>query len=142
MASFFACRTKYPWRATSGFYTHGVEEGTELIHPLQGEFAKRAAAAEEMMILEGIGVAGGLPASDFPLHSAEGVRDVALVPLHVRGETLGALLVGYRAAHAFTIEEKNCWKMAAMAALALDNARLLENVGTAKKVWERLSTHS
>ena len=79
-----------------------------------------------------------LPASDFPVHAAEGIRDLALTPLKSRGEILGALVAGYRSRHHFSEEEKQQLEdLAAMAALALDNVRLLETVGAAEKIWEQ-----
>ena len=126
------------WKAMSGFPSDEAADGREIVEPLRGQLAERAATTYKMMILEGIGTPGGPPADEFPLHSAEGVRDLAVVPLRARGETLGALVVGYRSARRFTTEEKQLLEgLADMAALALDNARLLETVGTAKRVWEQ-----
>jgi two-component system NtrC family sensor kinase len=126
------------WKVLSGFRTRENVAG-ELVFPLhQGAFYERAAALDELILLEGIGRADDLPASDFPLHLAEGVQDLALVPLIARGEKLGALVVGYRSPHPFTDEERQLLlALAEMAALALDNARLLETVGRGKKIWEQ-----
>ncbi|HYY43158.1 MAG TPA: ATP-binding protein, partial [Pyrinomonadaceae bacterium] len=93
---------------------------------------------DEMMLFEGIGTRADLPAADFPIHAPEGVRDAALAPLRVRGETLGALVVGYRTPHRLSAEERQTLAgLAEMAALALDNARLLEIVTASKKIWEQ-----
>jgi two-component system, NtrC family, sensor kinase len=125
------------WKAMSGFRSVAAEGEREIVNPLRGEFAERAAEAGEP-IIEVRGLAGDLPASEFPLHSAEGVRDLALVPLTARGETLGVLAVGFRTSHRFTAEEKLLLEgLAGMASLALDNARLFETVVTAKRVWEQ-----
>ncbi|MGH9900350.1 MAG: ATP-binding protein [Pyrinomonadaceae bacterium] len=138
VASFSLTDQTVTWQAMSGFRTRVSPSAKEVAHPLRGEVARRVAAAERMMILRGVGVHTDLPVEEFPLHSAEGVRDVAMVPLRARGETLGALVVGYRTAHRFTAGEKKLLEgLAEMAALALDNARLVETVGTAKKVWEQ-----
>jgi two-component system NtrC family sensor kinase len=60
------------------------------------------------------------------------------VRLRARGEILGLLGVGYRTAHRLTLSEKELLEsFAEMAALALDNARLLETVSTGKKIWEQ-----
>jgi two-component system, NtrC family, sensor kinase len=124
------------WRATSGFQ-NVVAEGGLIVNPLRGEFAERAASLGET-IIEVRGLAGDLPESEFPLHSAEGVRDLALAPLAVRGEVLGLLAVGYRQPHRFTTEERAQLEgLAEMAALALDNARLFETLGAAKRIWEQ-----
>ncbi|MCA1593604.1 MAG: GAF domain-containing protein, partial [Acidobacteria bacterium] len=93
IASFSLADRTITWRAMSGFQT--LDPGaTEIVNPLRGEFAERAAEAVER-IIEVRGLAGDLPVSEFPLHSAEGVRDLALVPLKARGETLGVMAVGY-----------------------------------------------
>src|ERR1700755_1271020 len=78
------------WLATSGFQSAAAPSG-ETTNPLRGEFAERIAAFEEENFIEVRGVAGDLPASEFPLHSAEGLRDLALMRLRARGESLGVL---------------------------------------------------
>src|SRR2546423_6598942 len=104
IASFSVADRTITWLATSGF-RNVTTDGTALVNPLRGEFAERAAAADESeMIIEVRGLAGDLPASEFPLHSAEGVRDLALVRLKARGESLGVLVVGYRDHHRFSAE--------------------------------------
>jgi two-component system, NtrC family, sensor kinase len=124
------------WLATSGF-RHADVSG-EVVNPIRGEFAERIADFGDENFIEVRGVAGDLPASEFPLHSAEGLRDLALVRLRARGESLGVLAVGYRDHHRFTAEERQQLEgLAEMAALALDNARLLDTLGAAKRVWEQ-----
>ncbi|MCA1628945.1 MAG: GAF domain-containing protein [Acidobacteria bacterium] len=136
VAAFSLAEHTITWKALSGF--RGREGEREIVLPLRGLAAEHAASADELLILEGVGVSDELPASEFPLHSAEGVRTVALAPLLTRGERLGALLVGFRSAHEFTAEERRTLEgLAEMAALALDNARLLETVSTAKRIWEQ-----
>jgi len=125
------------WKATSGFLTR-ADNTPALVMPLSGNFLESMVSAEQLMILKGIGAHDELPRSDFPMHAPEGVRDVAFVPLKVRGATLGALVVGYRAEHHFTTEEETLLSgLAEMAALALDHARLFETVEAAKKIWEQ-----
>ncbi|HEY0173520.1 MAG TPA: ATP-binding protein [Pyrinomonadaceae bacterium] len=127
------------WLATSGF--RSVQSEGEIVNPVRGEFAERVAAFDpesDEPIIEVRGLAGDLPESEFPLHSAEGVRDLALARLRARGENLGVLAVGYREHHRFTAEERQQLEgLADMAALALDNARLLDTLGAAKRVWEQ-----
>ncbi|HEX8335432.1 MAG TPA: hypothetical protein VF621_01800, partial [Pyrinomonadaceae bacterium] len=98
IASFSEAERTITWLATSGF--RGVAaEGGEIVNPLRGEFAERAAAFDresDEPIIEVRGLAGDLPESEFPLHSAEGVRDLAIARLRARGENLGILAVGYR----------------------------------------------
>ena len=137
IASFSVADRTVTWLATSGFRNVEAEGG--IVNPLRGEFAERAAeASEDETIIEVRGVAGDLPTSEFPLHSAEGVRDLAIARLRARGETLGVLAVGHREHHRFTAEERQQLEgLAEMAALALDNARLLDTLGAAKRVWEQ-----
>src|ERR1051326_5773716 len=91
IATFSATERTVTWVATSGFKTVG--SGGEIVNPLRGESAERVADCGDETIIEVRGVAGDLPASEFPLHSAEGVRDLALVRLRARGENLGVLVV-------------------------------------------------
>jgi PAS domain S-box-containing protein len=138
IASFSVAERTITWLAMSGFQNVQTGSGA-VVNPLRGEFAERAAAADEdETIIEVRGLAGDLPASEFPLHSAEGVRDLALVRLRARGESLGVLAIGYREHHRFSAEERQRLEgLAEMAALALDNARLLYTLGAAKRVWEQ-----
>jgi two-component system NtrC family sensor kinase len=139
VAAFSLAERTITWKAVSGFTrSRGVNVEREIVVPLRGAWAERAAASEELLIFEGIGTSAEFPAREFSLHSAEGVRTIALAPLRARGETLGALVVGWRAPRRLTDDEREMLKgLAEMAALALDNARLLETVGAAKKIWEQ-----
>ena len=139
VASFSLTDKTITWEARSGFRTRETGDEPEGdSKPLASAIAERVAAAQELMIIQGIGLSDELPPAGFPMHSAEGVRDLAIVPLRARGEHLGALVVGHRAEHDFTTEEKQLLEaLAEMAAPALDHARLLETVGTAKRIWER-----
>jgi two-component system NtrC family sensor kinase len=124
------------WRATSGFRAPVTPVG-EIVRPLRNVF-ERCATGTELITIEGIGERAELPAEDFPVLSTEGVHYAALAPLCARQEVLGALVVGFRSAHKFTDEEKQMLEaLADMAALALDNARLFETVGSAKRIWEQ-----
>ena len=140
IASFSESERTITWLATSGFRSVEAEAGGITL-PVRGEFAERVAAFEQEgaeTIFEVKGLAGDLPESEFPLHSAEGVRDLAISRLRARGESLGILAVGYRAHHRFTAEERlQLEGLAEMAALALDNSRLLDTLGAAKRVWEQ-----
>ncbi|HEX8493952.1 MAG TPA: ATP-binding protein [Pyrinomonadaceae bacterium] len=138
VASFSLAERTITWKAMSGFHSRAASEQREVVIPLRGQIAERAATSDQIVILSGIGLNDDLPASYFPLHSTEGVRDLAFVPLALRGERVGALAVGYRTPHAFTEEEQQLLTaLAEIAALALENAQLLETVVTAKKIWEQ-----
>jgi two-component system NtrC family sensor kinase len=137
IASFSLPEKTVSWKATSGFRAR-AEEQADIVMPLDGKFLERIAVAEELIVIKGIGVRDEFPATDFPVHAPEGVRDVVVTPLKARGETLGALVVGYRAEHEFNVEEEKLLEgLAEMAALALDHALLFETLGTAKRIWEK-----
>lgn len=126
------------WMAASGLRAHVLDEHNALIRPITNKIVQRALKADSVTILAGIGVREDLPAKDFPVHVAEGIRDLALAPLRANGQTLGALLAGYRSAHEFTADEKQLLQdLAEMVAVALENSRLLESVGAAERIWER-----
>jgi two-component system NtrC family sensor kinase len=138
IASFSLPDKLVEWKATSGFRQRGVETETDITMPLTGNFLERIAIADELIIIQGIGVREEFPVTDFPIHGPEGVRDVAVAPLKARGETLGALFVGYRTGHEFNVEEDKLLEgLAEMVALALDHARLFETIRDAKKIWEK-----
>jgi two-component system NtrC family sensor kinase len=137
VASFSLDEKKVVWKARSGFKSRGDEE-LDLVMPLGGKFLELVAITDAPMIIKGIGSRPDISAADFPLHGPEGVRDLSVVPLHARGETLGALVVGYRSEHSFTSEEETLLEgLAELAAMALDHARLFETVESAKRIWER-----
>jgi len=126
------------WKAASGFRTYTVDHTNPRSYPITNRPSQYALEADSVKVLQGIGVRPELPAADFPVHAAEGVCDLAVAPLRARGLQLGALVAGYRESHDFTPDEKQLLQdLAAMAALALDNARLLETVGAAERIWEQ-----
>jgi len=138
IVSFSLSEKTITWKAASGFREHLIDDGHPLVRPITNQIAQRALTADSVMTFEGIGSEAALPAGEFPVHTAEGIRDMAMTPLRARGQTLGALITGYRSPHQFTNEQKHLLQdLAAMAALALDNASLLETVSTAEKIWEQ-----
>src|SRR5215213_7440047 len=131
VASFSLAENKVTWKARSGFRARGDEE-LDLVMPLGGKFLELVAITDAPMIVKGIGERPDISAADFPLHGPEGVRDLTVVPLKARGETLGALVVGYRSEHRFTSQQETLLEgLADMAAMALDHARLFETVESA-----------
>jgi PAS domain S-box-containing protein len=126
------------WRAASGFPDLVIDDQHPLTRPITNDAERRAIANNQTVVLEGIGASPELPADHFPIHAAAGIQDLALTPLKVRGEVIGALLAGYRGPHNFTDQDKQQLEdLAALATLALDNARLLETISAAEKVWEQ-----
>src|SRR2546423_15532944 len=76
IASFSVADRTITWLATSGFQTVEAEGG--IVNPLRGEFAERAAEADDTAtIIEERGAAGDPPTRQLALHYAEGVLDVA-----------------------------------------------------------------
>jgi two-component system NtrC family sensor kinase len=138
VVSFSLSESTITWKVASGLRAHAIDDEHPLVRPITNEVARRAIAANTTLVLEGIGVRDEFPAKDFPVHVAEGIRDMMLTPLKARGEILGALIAGYRSPHHFSEDEKRQLEdLAEMAAIALDNARLVETVGAAEKIWEQ-----
>lgn len=126
------------WKVASGFRSHLIDAEHPLVRPMTNKVALSSIINGAVTILEGIGTRAELPAADFPVHAAEGIHDLAFVCLKVRGETLGALLAGYRSRHHFTDDEKQLLQdLAEMTALALDNARLRESAQRGERIWEQ-----
>src|SRR5437870_4100748 len=127
VVSFSLAEKTMTWKAASGFRAHVIDDRRPLIRPLTARIAERALTADEVIVLEGIGTHPDSPGEEFPVHVAEGIRDLAVVSLKARGQTLGALITGYRSPHQFTDDETRLLQnLADMAAVALDNSRLLE----------------
>ena len=138
IVSFSLAEKTMTWRAASGFRAHVVDEEHPLVRPLTNEIEERALAASQTLLIDRIGENPQFPAENFPVHAAEGIMALAVVTLRVRGETLGALLAGYRSPHVFSDEEKNQLEdLAAIASLTLDNARLFETIGEAESIWKQ-----
>src|SRR3989442_9321749 len=107
IASFSLAEKTMTWMAASGFRTHMIDDDHPLVRPMNDRIHHRALTAEEVFVLEGIGARDELPAANFPVHMAEGVVDLAVALLRARGQTLGALMAGYRSSHHFTDDEKS-----------------------------------
>jgi signal transduction histidine kinase len=127
VAAFSPDGRRIDWKAASGFGANDAGDG--FAAPLGADLAERAARADGLLIFADAVGAG---------ESSSGAGTLALAPLRARGETLGALVVGFRRPHAFAEEERHTLEgLAEVAALALDNARLLETVIAGKKIWEQ-----
>ena len=136
VVSFSQIDNTITWQASAGFITPATDRPTT--QQLNNVLADRVLTGDSVVIVQGIGRRDGYPADEFPFHAAEGVRDLAMMPLRSRGVPLGALIAGYRSSHDFTTEEKESLRgLADLASLALDNARLVETLATAEKIWQR-----
>src|SRR6266446_2477437 len=101
IVSFSLAEKTMTWRAASGLRAHQLDDEHPLVRPLTNRVATRALTATKVLVLDGIGENPEFPAEHFPVHVAEGVHDLAVAGLTARGETLGALLAGYRTKHEF-----------------------------------------
>lgn len=125
------------WKAASGFTTQ-VDYQQPVFRPLGSEIAKRALSDQTVGILQGIGRRADYPQTDFPVHVAEGICDMAIAPMRIVGNNSGALTAGYRSPHRFTEDEKVLLRnLAEMAAVVIDSERLVESVTAAEKIWEQ-----
>ena len=114
---------EFAWRAMTGNQTEthqglGLEPGVGAVG--------RAMATRQAVSVDPVteGLALGNEAA---IHAAEGARAVLAVPLVAGERAVGALVLGYRAAHAFTAADgRLAAALAAQAALVLENARLFD----------------
>ena len=138
IVSFSLADETITWKAASGFRAHVIDDEHPLVRPITNEIAQEPLTTDSLLILTGIGTDEGVTASEFPVHAAEEIRDLALAPLMSSGKNLGALIAGFRTPHPFTNDEKQLLQdLAEMASLALANARLLETAGAAERIWEQ-----
>src|SRR5713226_6236105 len=89
VVSFSLSENTITWKVASGLRAHVIDAEHPLVRPITNEVGRRAVADQTTLVLEGIGVRDEFPAKDFPVHTAEGIRDLILTPLKARGELLG-----------------------------------------------------
>jgi GAF domain-containing protein len=118
-------------KAAAGFKTDAI--GSAQYPPGRGT-SGRAIAARRTVLLEGIGERPDLPSEEFPIHTAEGVRNAAGIPLIVADRVVGALILGYRSESALPQHHiKIAEAMAAQAAVAIENSRLFSELSAANE---------
>jgi GAF domain-containing protein len=117
------------WKVTSGSRTDLFLKTS--FAPGKGT-AGRAIAARGTVVLEGIGERPELPAEEFPIHIAEGIRNAIGVPLFAGGKVTGALIAGYRSDIRFTERQiKVVEAITTQAAVAVENTRLFSELAAA-----------
>lgn len=119
------------WKAMSGMQTDTFRKVR--FAPGKGT-AGRAISARRTVILEGIGERPDLPAEEFPIHTAEGVRNGMGVPLITGNRVVGVLIAGYRGERTWTEQQiRYAEAMGAQAAVAIENARLFTDIAVANQ---------
>jgi PAS domain S-box-containing protein len=125
------------WKAASGF-TVAIDFSKPVFRPLGSALAWRAHDDDGVSVLQDLGQTAEFPADQFPVNVAEGVRDMAIAPLRIIGNSSGALTAGYRSPHQFTKDEKQLLRdLAEMAAVVLDSERMVNSVTAAERIWEQ-----
>ncbi|HVG18169.1 MAG TPA: GAF domain-containing protein [Blastocatellia bacterium] len=119
------------WKATAGFKTE-THRATKFA-PGRG-VAGRAIAARQTVVVEGAGERDDLPAEEFPISMAEGVRNCAGVPLMIGPRAVGVLIAGHRSDKKFTESSiRFAETIASQAAIAIENARLFTKLAAANQ---------
>jgi GAF domain-containing protein/anti-anti-sigma regulatory factor len=119
------------WKATSGFKTDVYR--TTKFAPGRGA-AGRALTSRQTVVLEGIGIEAGLPADEFPISTAEGVRNSVGIPLMIGARAVGVLIAGYRSDKKFTESSiRFAEAIASQSAVAIENARLFTKLAAANQ---------
>ncbi|MFP5264033.1 MAG: GAF domain-containing protein [Blastocatellia bacterium] len=127
------------WKATSGFQTDAYR--TTKFDAGRG-IAGRAIAARQTVVLEGVGVASDLPADEFPISMAEGVRNCVGIPLMIGARVVGVLIAGYRSDKKFTESGiRFAETVAAQAAVAIENATLFTRLAAINQRLLELDQH-
>lgn len=100
--------------------------------------AGRVVASNAPLVIEGFPDNPLFPPEEFPLHRAEGMRSALAVPLRrADGSAFGALIVGWREPHSVTTRETDLLQaLAQPASIALENARLFDEVDSARRAAE------
>jgi signal transduction histidine kinase len=115
---------KIVWRAWSGCHA-GYPD---VVFPRRGGIAGRAMSTRKAVIIHDLKKRKDA-AAEFPISFAEGLRSVLGVPLEMLNAPSGCLMIGYRSVHDFTAEEIDALtSFATQAAIAVENARLYENL--------------
>ena len=89
VVSFSQIDNTITWEAAAGFTVPAAER--PLTQQLNNVLADRVLSGDSVVIVQGLGRRDGYPADEFPLHAAEGVCDLAMIPLRSRGVPLGTL---------------------------------------------------
>jgi PAS domain S-box-containing protein len=123
------------WKAASGFAIP-IDYGQPVFRSIGSSLARRAYDENTVAIIKGIGSTSQFPADEFPVHVAEGVRDLAVAPLRTFANGSGGLTAGYRSSHEFTEDEKRLlMALADIASVVLHSERMVESVTAAERIW-------
>jgi GAF domain-containing protein/anti-anti-sigma regulatory factor len=119
------------WKAVSGFKSDAYR--TTKFAPGRG-VAGRAVASRRTVVLEGIGEKADLPAEEFPISMAEGVRNCVGIPLMIGTRVVGVLIAGNRADKEFAESSiRFAETITSQAAIAIENARLFTKLAAANQ---------
>ncbi len=113
------------------------ERWRDYVFPPHHGTAGRAIDTGAPVVIESIGDRA-IPAEEIPLHTEEGMQAALGVPLFRRETSIGALIVGYRRTHTITPEQTElAQSLAAYASIAIENARLLNELQRERDVAEQ-----
>ena len=119
------------WKAAAGFKTDVFRK--TIFAPGRGT-AGRAIAERRTVVLEGIGESPDLPASEFPIHTAEGINNSIGVPLMIGERIVGVLIAGFREGRKPDEQQiRFAEAIAGQAAIAIENARLFSELAAANE---------
>jgi len=122
------------WVAVDGMRS---ERWREYVFPPHRGIAGRAIDQGGPVVLDAAPHADDA-AQEFPLHVDEGMQSVVGVPLFRRETPIGALIVGYRRTHTITpAHTELAESLAAYASIAIENARLLNELQRERDVAEQ-----
>lgn len=127
------------WLSMDG---HRTEAFRNQVFPKGQGIAGRTIASLKPVVLEGFGTNPELPASEFPIHVAEGGVSAFGVPLIARGQPIGALVVGSRTPRRWQEQEIELATVIANgAAVAIDQARAQKAESAQRQFLQQVIEH-
>ena len=127
------------WLSMDG---HRTQAFRNHVFPKGQGIAGRTIASLKPVVLEGFGTDPDLPASEFPIHVAEGGVSAFGVPLIARGQPIGALVVGSRTPRRWQEQEIELATVIANgAAVAIDQARAQKAESAQRQFLQQVIEH-
>ncbi|MDQ5851493.1 MAG: response regulator [Chloroflexota bacterium] len=116
------------WAAADGVATDKFRD--TIFAPHMG-IAGRTIDQQAPVVIDNFGENPDFPVEEFPIHAAEGTKNALGVPLFRKDRPVGALIVAFRRQHTLTSDEIDlATSLAAYASVAIENARLLNELST------------
>jgi|GEM_PF-3460815 len=123
------------WSAIDGAASASFRD---TIFPPHKGTAGRVIDTAAPVVIHDFGQNAEFPVDEFAVHAAEGMKSALGVPLFRKETPIGALILGYRSAHAISDAEiELATALASYASIAIENARLVTEIQTERDLAEQ-----